>query len=114
MPLVRVTLDQITDFDPAPMVITLALGSDNKPLQLIPYSGWWGRPKGNNWLRPIIFKPDGWVDFGGDPEDRHEERYARMQIFDRKFELGESFYLEDFEENTVTRFIVKKIDQLDV
>ena len=112
MPYVRIRLDQVNAEEPSPMIINLPLGPDKRPMRAIPHSGWWGIPKGNNWCRPLIFKPDGMVDFGGDPEDSNEERYARMSIFDRAFELGARFYLEDFEDGSVSEFVVREIIDL--
>ena len=85
MHVVRVKLDQICSSEPSPMVINLILGDDGKPKHSIPFCGWWGVPKTNHWCRALIFKPDGKVDFGGDPEDEHNERYAMMPIHDKVF-----------------------------
>ena len=112
MTFVRIRLEQVNHEDPSPMIINLDLGSDRKPSKAIPQSGWWGIPKGNSWCRPVIFRPDGMVDFGGDPEDSEGDRYAEMQIFNRVFELGESFYMKDLGDGEVSQFVVREIIDL--
>ena len=52
------------------------------------------------------------MDFGGDPEDSTKDRYPKMQIFDRTFEIGERFYMEDFEDGSVSEFVVREIIDL--
>lgn len=108
----RIRLEQLNSDDPSPLVIDLPLGTDDKTTSKIPQPGWWGIPKGNNWCRPVIFKPDGLIDFGGDPEDSHEERYSKMQIFDRVFQIGERFYMEDLEDRGVHEFVVREVIEL--
>ncbi len=108
MSFVRISLDQVNSRDPAPLILNVPLGADLMISMAIPHGGWWGIPKGNHWCRPLIFNPDGKVDFGGDPEDLAVERYGRMLIFGRALDYGERFYLEDFELDVVSEFVVKK------
>lgn len=112
MTFVRIRLDQINHDDPSPMIINVVIDADNKVSKKIPHSGWWGISKGNAWCRPLVFRPDGMVDFGGDPEDSVGDRYAEMQIFDRAFDIGEKFYMKDLGDGDVSQFIVREIINL--
>lgn len=112
MPYVRIRLEQLNHEEPSPLIINTPVGADKKISKSVPHSGWWGIPKGNNWCRPVIFRPDGKIDFGGDPEDSEDERYGSMQIFDRVLEIGERFYLEDHEDGEVSEFVIREIIEL--
>jgi hypothetical protein len=113
MKLVRIRFDQVNEDEPAPLVVTVPLNDDNTISHAIPHAGWWGIPKGNNWCRPVIFKPDGSVDFGGDPEDSHGERYGEMQIFGPRIEVGGRFYMKDLEDGSSSEFVVRELIELD-
>ena len=109
---VRAKFAQLEVDDPSPLVIDLLLGHDNTPKDGLPYAGWWGKPMSNNWFRPVVFRTDGSVDFGGDPEDPDEERFGRMPIHERSFDIGERFYLEDFEDRSVSVFQLRELVDL--
>jgi len=112
MPWFRIKLDQISEEDPAPMVLTVPLGPDQCIAVEIPFAGWWGKLRGNAWFRPIVCKPDGTVEFSGDPEDDQNERVSDMQIFGKPFELGKMFYMKDREDGEVYEFVVREISPL--
>lgn len=109
----RIRLDQVDNEDPAPLVITAPIGSDKCISMDIPFAGWWGKLKGNAWFRAVVFKPDGTVDFGGDPEESEEERFSDMQIYGKAFEIGASFYMEDRSDGEVSHFIVREMTPLE-
>jgi hypothetical protein len=93
------------------MCIDTVLGDDGKIAHHIPFPGWWGKPK-SNWLRPILFQPDGVVRFTADPEDEYEEVHSKMNIFNVAFEVGARITMIDLEDNEETTFVVKQITDL--
>lgn len=113
MRLIRFVLKQINNEEPAPLIITASVNEENIIKPAIPYAGWWGIPKNNNWCRAVVFKPDGIVDFGGDPEEDYSERYAEMQIYGKPIILGEKYFMKDLEDGEVSEFIVIEAIDLD-
>lgn len=105
----RITFKQMNGDEPAPLVITIPLNEKNMVAQEIPFAGWWGKISGNNWCRPIIFMPNGRVDFGGDPDYSNEDRYGKMPLFEKTLEIGTSLYAENFDEDVEVEFRVKEI-----
>lgn len=108
----RIRLDQVQSDSPDPMIITVPLDANSQVALRIPFAGWWGTLKGNAWLRPVIFQPDGNVRFGQDPEDDRDECISEMQIFGVPIELGASFYYKDLEDDKVSHFVVREITEL--
>lgn len=109
---VRITLEQRDDDEyPAPLVIDLVLGEDRKPAHQIPFGGWWGTPHGTNWIRPLVFQPNGKVNWGGDPEEDDYEKFSRMPVHETEFIVGAKLYLQHLDEGTNV-FIVKRIIDL--
>lgn len=108
----RIRLDQVQSDDPAPIVITVPLDVKSHVTLQIPFAGWWGTLKGNAWLRPVVFKPDGTMLFGQNPEDDREECVSEMQIYGASFVLGASFYMKDLEDGEVYHFVVREKTEL--
>lgn len=108
----RIRFDQIHHEDPSPLIITAPLDAKSQISLHIPFAGWWGTLKGNAWLRPVVFKPDGTVLFGQDPEDDREECVSEMQIFGIALDLGATFYMKDLEDGEVYQFVVREKTEL--
>lgn len=108
----RIRLDQVQSDSPDPIVITVPLDASSKIALSMPFAGWWGKLKGNAWLRPVVFQPDGNVRFAQDPEDDRDECISEMQIFGVPIDLGASFYLKDLEDGDVSQFIVREKTEL--
>lgn len=81
------------DEDRGDLVVDLPLNADNVIAHEIPFAGWWGVPKGNNWIRPVVFKPNGEVEFGGDPED--DGRLSDMKLHGTVLEKGLRVFMVD-------------------
>ncbi len=109
---VRVTCKQLDDEYPEPLVFDVVLGDDNRPAHKIPFAGWWGKPRSNNWLCPLVFRPDGAVDCGGDPEDSDEDRHWRTPFHETAFFVGTKFYMEDQGDGEVSTFVVTQLTDL--
>jgi hypothetical protein len=108
----RIRLDQVQSEAPDPIVITVPLDPTSRIALRMPFAGWWGTLKGNAWLRPVVFQPDGNVRFAQDPEDDRDECISEVQIFDRPLDLGASFYLKDLEDGEVSHFVVREKTEL--
>jgi hypothetical protein len=95
------------------LIVDLPLDDQNVIAHDIPFAGWWGIPKGNNWIRPVVFKPNGEVEFGGDPEDPEEERISDMRIHGVPLKIGLQIVMIDREEGALTTFILTTMHNLD-
>lgn len=111
---VRISCQQIDDEDddPAPLTFDVVIDTDNRLLHNVPFAGWWGQPRTNAFLRPLVFRPDGIVDFGGDPEDDDKERHSEMKLHGAVLNKGTKLYLRDSSDDSVAIFVVKKIIDL--
>lgn len=111
---VRISCQEIDDEDddPAPLTFDVVLDADSRLSHKVPFAGWWGEPRTNAFLRPLVFRPDGIVDFGGDPADDDSERHAEMQLHGMVLNKGTKLYMRDKADGSVSIFLVKKIIDL--
>ena len=110
---VRVKLLKEDDgIEPSALVIDLVLGADRKPAHPIPFAGWWGKPCSGHWLRPLVFQPDGTVNWGGDAEDTDYHRFSRMPVHETAFTPGVKLNMWHLDEVSDT-FVVVQITDLE-
>ena len=108
---VRIVLEEQTE-DRTPLCIDTVLRDDRKIAHQIPFAGWWGKLTTNNWLRPVVFKPDGYVRFAVNPEDSFEETNSKCNIFELELIIGSELMMTDLEDGKLIKFILKKVIHL--
>lgn len=84
----------VTDeYENSNLTLDLLVGPDNRPVDRVPFCGWWGRIKSTDVL-PVIVYPDGKVDFGSDEETDQTTRYGRIALMGKPIERGTSVFFE--------------------
>jgi hypothetical protein len=68
----------VIEGDDAPLVFDTLLDGQAKRIAPYPMGGWWGKPRSNE-MWPLVIWPDGKIDFGGDPEDEPDDRFAQLE-----------------------------------
>ena len=109
MPFARIHLEEVSEDEKYSLVIQVFLDPTNTPVSSYPYAGWRGIPNPTEWCWPIVFKPDGTVDYGGAGGDDRAERRGEMNIYDRPFKTGAVYVMKHFDGSEPSQFVVRDI-----
>jgi hypothetical protein len=109
LPFARIHLELQNADEPEQLIIQALLGADDVPIAAYPYVGWRGIPNPTEWCWPLIFKPDGQVDYGGDAYEDRKDRLGTMNIYQRPFSVGEEYIMEHYDDTEPLVFKVINI-----